>query len=59
MRLTSDEPFSGATLGGVMIYRNRDDVSLAPEPEVSGDAAEEKLARARFAAILSLYGAGT
>lgn len=59
MRLTSDKPFSGATLGGVMIYRNRDHVSLAPEPEVSGDAAEEKLARARFAAIRSLYGAGT
>ena len=54
-RLTADEPFAGATLGGVLIYRKGGNVQLSAEPGIAGMAADPALARARFGAIRALY----
>ena len=54
-RLMADQPFSGATLGGVLIYRKRGNVQLSAEPGIAGMAADTALARVRFGAIRALY----
>ena len=54
-RLMADESFSGATLGGVLIYRKRGNVQLSAEPGIAGMAADPALARARFGAFRALY----
>ncbi|HCJ16447.1 MAG TPA: hypothetical protein DHV57_03410 [Hyphomonas sp.] len=54
-RLSGNEAFQGATLGGVLIYRKQGDVVLSAEPGIAGMAADPALARARFDAMRALY----
>jgi tRNA(Ile)-lysidine synthase len=54
-RLSGNEAFQGATLGGVLIYRKQGDVVLSAEPGIAGMAADPALARARFGAMQALY----
>ena len=54
-RLSGNEAFQGATLGGVLIYRKQGDVVLSAEPGIAGTAADPALARARFDAMRALY----
>jgi len=58
-RLTGDESFSGATLGGVMIYRKSGIASLSPEPGIADSAADPALSERRFDLIRSLYAGDT
>jgi tRNA(Ile)-lysidine synthase len=59
VRLTADDSFQGATLGGVLIYRKQGNVVLSAEPGIAGVAADPALARARFEAIRTLYVSAT